>query len=198
VHGDRFAATGDPAELDTAVALHRYVGSVTGDDNHLLHLTNLASALMIRYGERGRLRDLDEAVRRYRAAVRATPAGLADAPLRLANLGMALLERHNRRGQRRDLDTAIKAAEQALRDGSATAVDRPRQEATLAQGYPVATSSTAIRTTWTWPWPATGGQPNTPRETGSTSSRSASRLTPVRCGQFGSWLDGRRRTGCCR
>src|SRR5205085_11179103 len=35
VHSDRFAATGDPAELDTAVALHRYAVSVTGDDNHL-------------------------------------------------------------------------------------------------------------------------------------------------------------------
>jgi hypothetical protein len=102
VHGDRFAATGDPAELDTALALHRYAVSV------------------------------DEAIRHYRAAVRATPAGSGDAPLRLANLAKALLERHDRRGQRRDLDAAVEAAEQALRTGSSAAVDRPRQEATLA------------------------------------------------------------------
>ncbi|MGD9525355.1 MAG: CHAT domain-containing protein [Pseudonocardia sp.] len=132
VRGDRFAATGDPAELDAAVVLHRFAVAVDGDDNHLLHMTNLASALMTRYDERGQLRDLDEAVRRYRTAVHATPAGSVDVPLRLANLARALLERHDRRGHRRDLDDAVGAAEQALRHGSPSAVDRSRQEATLA------------------------------------------------------------------
>lgn len=97
---DLYDAEGKPALLDRALELHTraVLLGAAEDPNHLLHVTNLASAHMYRYDRAGDPADLDAWAEGCARAVALTPAGSPNLPLRLANLALALLERHARHG----------------------------------------------------------------------------------------------------
>ncbi|KIJ62213.1 hypothetical protein HYDPIDRAFT_114676 [Hydnomerulius pinastri MD-312] len=70
-------------------------------------LNNLASALPMRFSQRGDGKDLDEAIQHHRVALQLTPAGHPHHSSSLNNLANALSTRFSQRGDGKDLDETI-------------------------------------------------------------------------------------------
>jgi hypothetical protein len=99
-----------------------------GSPHRAGRLSNLATALHLRFIVAGRQADLDAMVDARRAAVEATPADHPDHAKWLNNFSLALQARFERAGRRADLDAAVDAGRAAV---EATPADHPDRAAWL-------------------------------------------------------------------
>ena len=97
-----------------------------GSPNRARLLSNLGSALRIRFERMGELMDLDEAIRVGDAAVAATPDNSPRRAGRLSNLGIALRARFERTAQMKDLDEAVRVGTAALAATSGNRAQRAK------------------------------------------------------------------------
>ncbi|MEV8554791.1 CHAT domain-containing protein [Streptomyces glaucescens] len=107
-HLDRYAASGDLADLEAATEAVRHpsVSRAAASPAHAQRLTNLAAVLTARFDAWGDVSELDEAVRHLEYAVSAAPPGQHDRPVMLIKLAVALWKRGLRTARDTDLDTA--------------------------------------------------------------------------------------------
>jgi tetratricopeptide (TPR) repeat protein len=112
----RYERTGDPDDLDGAVAAGRrsVQAAPDGDPDLGGYLSNLGLALYVRHERTGAIGDLDDAVTAGRQAVHAAPDGDPDLGEYLSNLGGALRLRYERTGDPGDLDDAVATDRQAV------------------------------------------------------------------------------------
>jgi hypothetical protein len=112
----RFERTGDPADLDAAIATVREAIQATSaeDPDRAGRLSNLSVALQASFGRTGDPADLDAAITAVGEAIQAAPAGHPDRAAMLSNLGVALRARFERTGDPADLDAAITAVGEAI------------------------------------------------------------------------------------
>jgi tetratricopeptide (TPR) repeat protein len=111
----RWAAIGDPADLDRAVQLYREAAAAVppGIPYVADMLTNLANGLSDRFDYRGNRSDLDEAVRAALGGVQASAADSPRLPNRLAIAAGLLLERGKLLGDRAEISKALELARRA-------------------------------------------------------------------------------------
>ena len=117
-------ATNDLAVLSAAVDLWLRVLRAAQDDdpNRVIVMSNLGSALRVRFERVGQLSDLDTAIAAGRWVVGVTPDGHPQRVTRLANLSRALRHRFESTGALSDLDATIevdRALTQATPEGTA-------------------------------------------------------------------------------
>jgi len=114
----RYAYTGNLADLNKAIALHREAVGFADQANPYRHawLTNLGNALYDRFFVTASLADLDEAIKQYREALRLFEAHPGEAAVRqqhLRSLAGCLITRCSTRADERraeaDRDEAVKA-----------------------------------------------------------------------------------------
>jgi tetratricopeptide (TPR) repeat protein len=126
-HRYNFLYTGDPHELDTAVDLLRAAwDKAAPDDDYLFGiLGNLATTLLVRYGETAALSDAHDAYETTRAAMNLVPEADDDHGKLVANLAEAADALYERTNDARYLDEAVDLATQAARlmRGSPAVVD---------------------------------------------------------------------------
>jgi len=113
----RFERTGNPADLDAAIAaLEAAIAIIPSDDPvRAVMLSNLGYCRGLQFQRTRALADLDAAIEADQAALNAAPT---DHPLRagmLANLGVSLGSRFQRTRALADLDAAIEADQAALK-----------------------------------------------------------------------------------
>jgi tetratricopeptide (TPR) repeat protein len=111
----RFAANGDRAVIDEAIAAAQEAVAITRD-GHLMRaaaLTNLSNAHRARFDLSCDLTDLDEAISAGRQAVGLASAGDPVRGLYLSNLANALQRKFDRAGQPEDGEEAISCARAA-------------------------------------------------------------------------------------
>ncbi|KAG0699457.1 CHAT domain-containing protein [Suillus ampliporus] len=92
-------------------ALQRYS---PGNSRRSACLYNLANSLQARFGQRGALSDLDEAIELHRGALHLRPLGHPHRSLSLNNLAVSLTDRFKQRGVLSDLDEVIELERAAL------------------------------------------------------------------------------------
>ena len=124
---DRYARTGQLADLDAAIAAYEDAVRRTPADSpdRASRLNNLGNGLRDRYARTGQLADLDAAIAAWEDAVRRTPAGSPDRASIQNNLGTGLRDRYARTGQPADLDAAIAAYEDAVGTLDRALLDSP-------------------------------------------------------------------------
>ncbi|AZQ35794.1 CHAT domain-containing protein [Streptomyces cyaneochromogenes] len=124
----RFSRTGDPRDLDGALATGRRAVEIASERRHLvMALSNLGAALKGRYDRTRAEPDLHEAVTVARRAVEAAEGFPGQGPM-LANLGAVLQARFGLKGDWEDLAEATTVARRAL---AATSADNPDRAAML-------------------------------------------------------------------
>ncbi|HEX5566915.1 MAG TPA: hypothetical protein VFY14_08355, partial [Streptomyces sp.] len=113
---ERTLVSSAPALLDTVVHQYTYVLKATPADHPGLpqRLSNLGTALHVRYERRSSGPDLDAAIDAHRAAVEATRADDLDLVIRLNGLAGALHTRFEQHADLADLDAAIAAMNRAV------------------------------------------------------------------------------------
>ncbi|MFF3856964.1 SAV_2336 N-terminal domain-related protein [Micromonospora sp. NPDC002575] len=116
-HRELFAATGDPAELDAALAAARSAVAASGGDDlaHAECLATLARVLRPRAALDRRADDLDELVDAARRLLDAVPGAHPDRHHHLATLGDALRLRYGVEGDAGDIQEACARFEEAVR-----------------------------------------------------------------------------------
>ncbi|MGW1761539.1 CHAT domain-containing protein [Streptomyces mirabilis] len=109
--------TGDPARLTFLVELWKRIARNIPDDhpNHVASLSNLGSALQMRFERVGQPQDLDEAVEAGRAAVRAIRENHPDLAVALSNLASVLVTRLRRTAEPADMDEVVEVRRAAVR-----------------------------------------------------------------------------------
>ncbi|MFF4396439.1 hypothetical protein [Streptomyces sp. NPDC001480] len=123
---------GEAACLDRAVGLLSRAADAAPPDDAVERsavLTNLGSALHMRFTHRGTAEDLDAAVAAFARVPRSEELSFARAR---GNLAVALADRYQLRGDERDLDAAIEAAERSVELTPAAAPEAPARRAHLA------------------------------------------------------------------
>jgi tetratricopeptide (TPR) repeat protein len=121
----RFERSGDPTDLDQAIAnAQEAVRTTPADHPNPKRLNNLGIALRIRFERSGDPTDLDQAVANTQEAVRTTPADHPDRAGYLSTLGDALRVRFGRSGDPTDLDQAVANGQEAVRT---TPADHPNR-----------------------------------------------------------------------
>ncbi|WP_435601172.1 CHAT domain-containing protein [Streptomyces sp. C10-9-1] len=116
----------------TAELWERIVQATPADHpDHAAKLSNLVSALWIRFGWTGGMGDLDAAITAGQQAVATTPANHPSRAGMLSNLALALQARFGRTGVMGDLDAAITAGQQAVATTPANHPDRARMLSNL-------------------------------------------------------------------
>ncbi|KZV72976.1 hypothetical protein PENSPDRAFT_733149 [Peniophora sp. CONT] len=114
----RFENFAEPKDLECAVTAARIAVTHTpeGDETQATVLNNLCIALQMRFGRRGELDDLEEAIISSRKAVEvgASTDGGASRAAHYNNLSLAYEARYNRLGALDDNDKAITAIRRAL------------------------------------------------------------------------------------
>jgi len=128
----RYERSGDPRDAAAAIRFARSgsTGARAADDP--IAGQGLAVILHGRFDIRGCFADLDEAVRRHRAALRRLDRAAPVRPLVLNNLGAALQDRYFYRHHPRDLAAAVAAHEEALATCPPGSPDRAGLMHTLA------------------------------------------------------------------
>ena len=112
------------------LARRLFLGAVSGlridltDTDQGSYLSNLGSALRLRFTLTGNIEDLDEAVRVGRQAVDATQVDDRNRATSLTSLGTSLRNRFEQNGEVSDLDEAVGVARQAM---DAIPPDHPRR-----------------------------------------------------------------------
>jgi hypothetical protein len=120
----RYERTGDPDDATAAVRYARAAVAAARSAADPFLGQGLAVVVHGGFGAGGRLSDLDEAVRRQRAALRGLASTAPARPLVLNNLGVALQDRYLYRHRVRDLADAVAAHEEAHRICPAGSPDR--------------------------------------------------------------------------
>lgn len=107
-HLDRYASSGDLADLEAATAAvrHPHPAEQAASTTHAQRLTNLAAVLTARFDAYGDTAELDEALNHLEYAVAATPPAQHDRPVMLIKLAVALSKRGTHTAQDADLDAA--------------------------------------------------------------------------------------------
>ncbi|MFH8569156.1 CHAT domain-containing protein [Streptomyces sp. NPDC017993] len=124
----RFSRTGDPRDLDDALATGRRAVEIASRRRDLvMGLSNLGAALKSRYEHTRAEADLDEAVTVARRAVDAADGFPGQSPM-LTNLGAVLQTRFDLRGSWEDLAEATTVVRRAL---AAATADDPNRAAML-------------------------------------------------------------------
>ncbi|GAB7110958.1 hypothetical protein JCM4814A_92760 [Streptomyces phaeofaciens JCM 4814] len=109
-----FSSSQDAADIDDAIdAARRAVDHAGGARVRSGALSNLAGALRLRYGRRGRIDDLSRAIDALLDAEAAAGTAAVRIPV-LSNLGNAYEDRFSRTGDAADLDGAIRALRSAV------------------------------------------------------------------------------------
>jgi tetratricopeptide (TPR) repeat protein len=112
---EEYQRTGRRELLDFSIRMFAKARSAAPPDNFLCGiLSNLASALLLRYGKDGNIADLDSAISAGRQAIAATPPGHAERVKYLSNLGGTLFARFQHSGEPDYLDSAIDVVQQAV------------------------------------------------------------------------------------
>ncbi|GGN63384.1 hypothetical protein GCM10010112_22600 [Actinoplanes lobatus] len=115
-------------DFDAAIGAYRQAAQApcNRDPSRPIRLTNLASALAMRFECTGAPEDLEEALRVGRQAIDATRGDSTDRATCLGNLGNFLTQRFQRIGAAEDLDRAIDTYRRAIQDTGEGAADRAR------------------------------------------------------------------------
>nr|MDT0520536.1 CHAT domain-containing protein [Streptomyces sp. DSM 41633] len=106
----------DPELISASVDLWRQLVDAipTGHPDRFSCLSNLGTALRVRFERMGQWQDLDDAIAVVHAALDAIPTDHPDRASGLSNLGNALQARFGRTGRPEDLDAAIDAGRAAV------------------------------------------------------------------------------------
>jgi CHAT domain len=116
----------DPSALDLAIRLLRQaVAPDSGHRDRPLWLSDLCSALRIRFKHAGNVADIDAAIVAGREAVAATVSGHPDRPGLLTDLSRALLARFDRLVNMADINDAVAASLAAAESTPAEDAQRP-------------------------------------------------------------------------
>ncbi|MFF3865353.1 SAV_2336 N-terminal domain-related protein [Micromonospora sp. NPDC001898] len=131
--GELSVATGDPAELDAAVATARAAVAAGGRDDvtHAECLATLGRLLRLRVDRDGRDRDRDALVDAARRLLDAVPGFHPDRHHHLAALGDALRLRYDAAGDAGDIQEACARYEEAVRTSPASGAELGRRLAGL-------------------------------------------------------------------
>ena len=116
---DRYARTGDLADLEAALTAHQQAIQATPPDSpdRPARLNNLGNGLRDRYARTGDLADLEAAITAPQQAIQATPPDSPARPGYLNNLGIGLRDRYIRTGDLADLEAGVSAFEKACQSG---------------------------------------------------------------------------------
>jgi tetratricopeptide (TPR) repeat protein len=130
---DRFAVSGDAADLGRAVDLHGAAVDAYGDGPELSrYLNNLGGACWELHGHTGDPAHLERATTCFEASIAATPAGSPERSRQLSNLAAALADQYRSGNDVTLLDRALDAARAALTVPGADVTDRGRMLNALA------------------------------------------------------------------
>lgn len=129
--GVALAARGGVTDLDRSIAAHATAArAAAGRAEEALHLNDLGAALLDRYQQAGRRRDLRRAIRVWRRAVERTPVEEPRRARRLGNLARGLSVRSGLMGHGRD----AARARDAYRESSVLGLDADPESTLAASG----------------------------------------------------------------